>query len=257
MQIDWFTLSAQIVNFLILLFLLKKLLFDRIVSAMDQREEKIASRIEQAEQDKQDAADKKNAYEKKMDEWEQRRKEMMEEARDDAEKEKKKLRESARKEIESMRDEWRQSLDNEKKKFIKDLRLKTGRQIYEISKKLVKDMADKEMEQEMIHVFLERVKNLSEKEKKNISNALNNNNNKASIISAFEMDSSQKSNLTRSLNDEFDKKIDVDYKQSDELICGIELEAGNRLVSWSAEKYLDQMEERMMAYISENENGKS
>ena len=40
MQIDWFTLLAQIVNFLLLVWLLKHFLYGRVVRAMDEREAK-------------------------------------------------------------------------------------------------------------------------------------------------------------------------------------------------------------------------
>ena len=48
MQIDWFTVVAQIVNFLILVWLLKKFLYGPIIRAMDDRERRIASRLEEA-----------------------------------------------------------------------------------------------------------------------------------------------------------------------------------------------------------------
>ena len=48
MQIDWFTVVAQIVNFLTLVGLLKKFLYGPIIRAMDDRERRIASRLEEA-----------------------------------------------------------------------------------------------------------------------------------------------------------------------------------------------------------------
>ena len=48
MNIDWFTLSAQIVNFLILLVLLRKFLYGPLRNVMQKREEKVTSRLEEA-----------------------------------------------------------------------------------------------------------------------------------------------------------------------------------------------------------------
>jgi len=48
MLIDWFTVLAQIVNFLILIFLLKRFLYGPITKAMEEREKKIATAVEQA-----------------------------------------------------------------------------------------------------------------------------------------------------------------------------------------------------------------
>lgn len=55
MLIDWFTVVAQIINFLILVFLLKHFLYGRIINAMDQREARITSRLEEAETQRKEA----------------------------------------------------------------------------------------------------------------------------------------------------------------------------------------------------------
>jgi len=49
MLIDWFTVGAQIVNFLILVWLLKHFLYKPILDAIDAREKKIAAELADAE----------------------------------------------------------------------------------------------------------------------------------------------------------------------------------------------------------------
>ena len=58
MLIDWFTVIAEIVNFLVLVALLKHFLFGRLVAAIDAREERIAARLREAEQKNQDAKER-------------------------------------------------------------------------------------------------------------------------------------------------------------------------------------------------------
>ena len=43
MLIDWFTVLAQIVNFLVLVGLLKRFFFGRLIQAVDGRERRIAT----------------------------------------------------------------------------------------------------------------------------------------------------------------------------------------------------------------------
>ena len=45
MLIDWFTVVAEIVNFLILVALLKRFLWGRLVQAIDEREKRISGRL--------------------------------------------------------------------------------------------------------------------------------------------------------------------------------------------------------------------
>src|SRR6056297_3087290 len=50
MLVDPFTVIAQIVNFAILVVALRYLLYDRVVTAMDRREQRIADRLESVEE---------------------------------------------------------------------------------------------------------------------------------------------------------------------------------------------------------------
>jgi F-type H+-transporting ATPase subunit b len=48
MNIDWFTVAAQVINFVILVLLLKRFLYRPILHAIDERENRIASDIADA-----------------------------------------------------------------------------------------------------------------------------------------------------------------------------------------------------------------
>ncbi|GAH31149.1 unnamed protein product, partial [marine sediment metagenome] len=55
MLIDSFTVIAQIINFLILIYLLKRFLFNRIIKIMDDREMQITDRMQDADVAKEEA----------------------------------------------------------------------------------------------------------------------------------------------------------------------------------------------------------
>ncbi len=57
MLIDWFTVVAQIVNFLILVWLLKRFLYKPILDALDAREKKIAKELADADLKKTEATE--------------------------------------------------------------------------------------------------------------------------------------------------------------------------------------------------------
>ena len=59
MLIDWFTVLAQLVNFLILVWLLKRFLYRPILDAIDAREKRIAAELADADAKKDDAEKKR------------------------------------------------------------------------------------------------------------------------------------------------------------------------------------------------------
>ena len=56
MLIDWFTVGAQALNFLILVWLLKRFLYKPILHAIDEREKRIAKELADADAKKAEAA---------------------------------------------------------------------------------------------------------------------------------------------------------------------------------------------------------
>ncbi len=55
MKINWFTLIAQVINFIILMWLLKRYLYKPILKAIDERENKIKAQLNDAEARKAEA----------------------------------------------------------------------------------------------------------------------------------------------------------------------------------------------------------
>ncbi len=85
MHIDWFVFFCQIVNLLLLLFLLKKFLYGRIIGAMDAREARIASTFADAEKAREAAKESAERYEKRLRDLDAHVDAAMNRARDDAE----------------------------------------------------------------------------------------------------------------------------------------------------------------------------
>jgi len=55
LQIDWLTVAAQIVNFLVLIWLLQRFLYKPITNAMRRREERIEDRLAEAKEAREEA----------------------------------------------------------------------------------------------------------------------------------------------------------------------------------------------------------
>ena len=64
MLIDWFTVGAQVLNFLILVWLLKHFLYKPILNAIDAREKRIASELADADAKKTEAQKERDDFRK-------------------------------------------------------------------------------------------------------------------------------------------------------------------------------------------------
>lgn len=110
MLIDWFTIVAQIFNFLILLWLLKRFLYKPILNAMDEREQKITYRLREAQRAEQEAEQEAQEFREKAAELDSQRDRLILEARNEAEALRKELLHQARQEVDQAQERWYRSI---------------------------------------------------------------------------------------------------------------------------------------------------
>ena len=91
MLIDWFTVGAQALNFLILVWLMKHFLYKPIVHAIDAREKKIAAELADADAKKAEAQKERDEFQHKNEEFDQQRAVLFSKATDDAKAERQRL----------------------------------------------------------------------------------------------------------------------------------------------------------------------
>ena len=246
MLIDWFTVIAQIVNFLILVFLLKYFLYDRIVRAMDQREHKIQQRLQEAEEKKQEVEQEAEAYDKKNRDFDAKREEMLAQAKDEAGARRKELTEEARQAVTKQRSVWLEAIQREKKSFVQDLRKMAGNQVYTIARKAFRDLADEDVEQRTISAFLAHLNAMSKKTREAIATSIKESGNEVIVRSAFEIPAKMREKITGSLRRKIGDGIEVRYEAAPELIMGVELKIRGHKIAWSLEDYLDTLEEQAL-----------
>ncbi|TET33715.1 MAG: hypothetical protein E3J72_16165 [Planctomycetota bacterium] len=248
----WFTFVAQIINFIVLVLLLRYFLYGRIVDAMKKREEGIASGIEDAEEQKAIAEKEAAQFHEKSEDLESRRRELISEATEEAKNERMKLIESARAEADRMSARWRESVLQEKNAFFHDLRRQISRQVCEITGNALASLAGADLEARIIDTFIGRLNNLSDDERKTIAESAEKSGKKATVTSAFKIPGTKVTKLKKAVAGIAGKDVDVFFETSENLICGIELNAGGNQVAWSVESYLDSLEGDLSGAIDES-----
>jgi F-type H+-transporting ATPase subunit b len=103
MLIDWFTIAAQIVNFLILVWLLQHFLYKPILDAIDGRERRIAAELADTDNKKAEAEKERTDFEDKNKAFDQQRSALLGRAADEAKAERERLIEQAKKDADGLR----------------------------------------------------------------------------------------------------------------------------------------------------------
>ncbi|MBB1078263.1 F0F1 ATP synthase subunit B, partial [Rhodoferax sp. 4810] len=110
MLIDWFTVGAQTLNFLILVWLMKRFLYRPILHAIDEREKRIAAELASADRKKDEAQQKSDEFKYKNEELDRQRAALLCKATDEAKAEGQRLLNEARMTADTLRAEMMESL---------------------------------------------------------------------------------------------------------------------------------------------------
>src|SRR5579864_4507682 len=161
MLIDWFTVVAQIVNFLVLVALLKHFLFGRLVKAIDERKKKVESCLADAESKGKEAERQVELAQARTLEQERKREEVLAEAQREASQKRDEMIQKTRNEVRKLEARWREDLERERGAFLDEIRRRAGKEILAVVRRALADLASSDVQQSAIEALLERLRSLN------------------------------------------------------------------------------------------------
>lgn len=248
MLIDPFTLIVQIINFAILLVALKFVLFDRIVQHMDERQARLAQMRDQAHEEREKVEQKSRELERRLADIEQEREDRLAEAREDARQWREELIETARSEVGEQRDRWRQALEDEREQMLRRIRTQVGEQVLALTRRALADLADVELQGRFLDAFERRLEALEPDERDELKGWIVDDG-RPIVVSTAELDDDERDRLRRLVHDLAEEKVEVDFRQDDGLIGGLEIQVGGRAFGWTVDGYLEGLDESMRGTV--------
>ena len=165
MLIDWFTVGAQALNFLILVWLLKHFLYKPILNAIDAREKRIAAELADADAKKTEAQKERDDFQSKNKAFDEQRSALLGKAADEAKAERERLLDEARKEADSLRAAQATALRNDQKRLGSEITRLAKEEVFGIARKTLADLATVSLEERMGEVFTRRLREMDGKAK--------------------------------------------------------------------------------------------
>lgn len=253
MQIDWFTLVAQIVNFVILLYLLQRFLYGPIVEAMDQREQKIAGRLQEAEQKRNEADEEAERYQRQRRELEEERDERLEAIREEIEQRRKELLKEAQQEVQEQKRNWQKALQQEQESFLKQLRQRVSSESLKLARRALQDLADFEVERRMADMFVTRLRELDPDQRAELAKSIQESDGRVVIRSAFELPEEVQGKISDTVREQFldEQNLNARFEISPDLVAGIEMQVNSHRVAWIIRDYLAGLEEQVRQTIQQ------
>lgn len=243
MLIDWLTVVAQIVNFLVLVALLKHFLFGRLVAAIDARENGIAQRLKEAEE-KNHAAEARVAETRAAAERQEREQErILGEARAQAELKRHELIQKARDEVRELEAKWHEDLEHEKSAFLNEIRHRAAGEITAVVRRALEDLACTDLQDCAVHAFLEKLKT-AEASKFGSDMVLR---------SAVELSAAERRQVEAAIGESGPNGAHVRFETAPEMAWGVELRTDGHRIGWNPESYIDSLEDQLKTALEARE----
>ncbi len=243
MLIDWFTVLAQVVNFLILVWLLKRFLYRPILDAIDAREKRIARELAQADAKKAEAQKERDEFQHKNEAFEQQRAALFGKATDEAKAERQRLLDDARQAADTLAARREEALRREQQSLNEALSRRTREEVFAIARKVLADLSTSSLEASMVAVFTRRLHEMDAKAKAGLGEALESASDPARVRSAFDLPAEQRTVIQNAINEAFSADISLRFETAPDLVSGIELTTDGQKVGWSIADYLASLEQ--------------
>lgn len=249
MLIDWFTVGAQVLNFVILVWLLKRFLYKPIIDAIDAREQKIAQQLADAAARKAEALQEKEAFQRKIEDLDQQSAKLLQVATDNANAESGRLLEAARQAADTLAAKRQESLRNEANKLGHAISDTTRREVFAIARKALSELAVESLEQRISEVFVQRLRAVTGDVREDLAEALHSAGKPTLVRSAFDLSPEQQQAIRTAVNETFSIDVSLEFETAPELVCGIELATQGQRLSWSIDEYLSSLEQGVAALL--------
>jgi len=243
MLIDWFTVIAQIANFLILVWLMKRYLYHPILNAIDARENRIAAQLKDAETKKSDATKEHDLFQQKS------RAQMIKAAQDSADAERQKQIEAARKDADAVRAKRDAALQNEFVTLERELATAIQKEAFSIARQTLSNLADVNVEAQISMVFIKRLGSLETPSKNALVTAAKAEPQQVQVRSAFALASPEQEAIQQALKLVVGVDLAPKFEVVPDLVCGIELSANGQKLAWSIDDYLSSLDSHINSVL--------
>lgn len=250
MSIDWITVAAQIANFLVLVWLLKRFLYRPILDGIDAREVEIAQRMQEAVTARAEAKETEEAYRDKVQALDVAQADMTETVRRQAEQQRDVVLADARARMDREQATWQAQLDDETRKYTAKIQGAGAGALLALTRKALRDLADETLEARMAHSLIQKIKPMVPDLARAAGPA-----GTAVVTSHADLPVAARNAVMSELQARF-PDISVRFDTDAQQAPGLLLRMGGAQVGWTVDTYIDGLDEMIADQLGQGPDPK-
>ncbi len=226
MQIDWTTFVLQIVNFLVLLWILTRFFYRPVLDVLARRQAGIERTLTQAHETEARAASLQIQFEGRLAQWEAEK--AAARARLEAELTAERLRQMQLLERALAQERERVAAQeaHRREEMLHELEARAVEQARRFATRLLSRLADPRLEARLVEVFVEELAGLPEEPLAGLRAAVQAPQAQAVVTSAYPLDEDQRSRVRDALAARLGQALPIEFGQDERLLAGLRVSVG-------------------------------
>lgn len=226
MEFDWTTFTLEIINFLILVWILKRFLYRPILGVIAQRRAGVEKMMADAKRIGVEAGELKQHCERELAQWEKDKETAQARLREELAAERERLMAALEIEIAEERERRRVLDERREHDFRRAVEEQGIAQGAAFSARLLGRVATPELEARLYALLLEDLRGLRAEDRRAMAEAAAAPGLQLEVQSAFALDEDRRAELARALAEATGKTLPVEYRENPELLAGFHVSIG-------------------------------
>lgn len=226
MEFSGSTFILEIVNFLVLVWILKRLLYEPVRKAIEERRKAVEGLTAKAEEEKNNAQALEAKYENRLKDWEKEKESLR--AGFEAEAEEIRKREEARLEadLEARREKSAAQDAARRKKEAESAEEDALRLAGKFASRILSRLSDRELEEKIVRIFVEEFPRTDPEKIRLLHDELSREGAACEIFTAFPLGGGMKDAVSRCLQKTIGVAVKLQYLENPALIAGLHCRLG-------------------------------
>ncbi len=241
MKFDFWTLLFQIINFVVLLFILKRVLYKPVKEIIEKRRNIIEKNISEAEKIKEEAMEIHARNQQEMEKLKELKRELTDKMKEEVEAEKGVMLADAEKEAEKLIEKKQVLFDTEKRRRETELKSQSLEIVETFCIRLLRDISNEDLHRALFTKFKAEIPRLTE----DIKNAYGDNEIKIELLSAYPLSEADMKEIENEFATRLNKKVSLEAVLDAGLIGGLRIRALDKVYDASLKGQIQTFRDRL------------
>lgn len=222
MELNWTTFVLEILNFLVLVWLLKHFLYKPVKAVIAKRQQRIGEQLQQAEEKQQQAEKLREQYENRLSAWEEERESARQELQEEIDQEREQRLAKLREELKAEREKSRVLSERQQHEQQRQLEVQALEQGARFVSRLLEAIASPEVENKLLENLLDELRHLPPAQRDALQSVVEHDSDiQVQVLSAYPLDESQQAALKQAIDARVPKHLHYEFHADRKLIAGL------------------------------------